>query len=219
MLEDQAATARAAIALYEATGNMARLDQARAIVEAAFGAFGDADGSFLMTATDATDVPLTRLRVATESATPSGTGMMAEVFARLWHLTGEPVWRDRASALISAFSGAGEQASGEQFGAMPTLLAASGLLEAGGSIVIVGGTDPGLAARLAAVARAASDPSICVVELEPGGAVGRRHPASDKTAGTAGAAAYICRGGVCGLPVNAEADLADLLRRSGGGAR
>ncbi len=43
---------------------------------------------------------------------------------------------------------------------MPTLLAAAGLLEDGGSVVVVHGSDPELAARLAGVARAASDPSL-----------------------------------------------------------
>ncbi len=88
--------ARAALALYEATGEAAYLAAAERLANAAQAAFGDWHGGFFTTAADATDVPLSRPRSAADNATPSGNGMMAEVLARLFHLTGEAHWRARA---------------------------------------------------------------------------------------------------------------------------
>ena len=89
LLEDQAAMARASLALFEASGEPARLAQAVRLAEAAVAAFSDGAGGFYTTAADATDVPLMRQRTAVDSATPAGIGVLAEVFARLWHLTGD----------------------------------------------------------------------------------------------------------------------------------
>jgi uncharacterized protein YyaL (SSP411 family) len=208
MLDDQAAMARAALALYEATGAPARLQQARDIVAAAEHWFADAGASYYTTANDADDVPFgpaERPRTAADNATPNGNGLMAEVLARLYHLTGEPHWRTRAEAVLTAFSGLGERSS-----AAPTLLAAADLLEECASVVIAGPpADPATQALLA-IARAAPDPAVCVLAAPD--AVPTSHPAHGKTAVAGRPAAYLCRGGVCGLAVTDPTELADRLR-------
>src|ERR1700721_1519090 len=98
LLDDQAAMARASLALFEATDDPARLEQAVRFADAARAAFPDGHGGYCTTAADATDVPLVRLRTAVDTATPSGNGVLADVFARLWHLTGDRAWRGRAEA-------------------------------------------------------------------------------------------------------------------------
>ena len=205
MLEDQAAMTRAALALHEATGEMRFLAVAERLANAAGAAFADGHGGFYATAADASDVPLTRPRTATDGVTPSGNGMMAEVFARLFHLTGDPVWRARATAVLTAFGGQPEQLTG-----MPCLLAAADVLEEGASVVIVG--EPAMAAALARAALSAADPAIVVLRAAATGALPLDHPAYGKTAGIYGAAAYVCRGNVCGLPI---ADPAALVRALG----
>ncbi len=207
LLEDQAAMARAGLALFEATGEPARLDQAIGHARAALAFYGDADGSFFTTAADAADIPAARPRSASDGATPSGNGLMAEVFARLFHLTGNPEWRGHAEALIRAFSGANGALV-----AMPTLLAAADLLEGATTVVIAGASDdPGVAA-LTAIAFASADPAICVLRAPDPGALPSEHPAHGKTA-DAEAAAYVCRAGVCGLPVTAAPALRAALDR------
>ncbi|MBU6498064.1 MAG: thioredoxin domain-containing protein [Rhodospirillales bacterium] len=211
LLDDQAAMARAALALFEATGATARLDQARAIATAAETWFADADGSYFTTAHDATDVPFGpqgRPRTPADNATPSGNGLLAETFARLWHLTGEPAWRRRAAAVLEAFSGLDDSLS-----AAPTLLAAADLLEEGASLVVAGDANAPASALLLACALAAPDPAICVLRVADGAALPATHPAHGKGPVAGAPAAYLCRGGVCGLPITDPAALAAALRR------
>lgn len=199
MLDDQAAMARAALALFEATGEPSRLQQAAGHAEAALAFFADADGSFFTSAADATDNPAGRPRSAQDNATPSGNGLMAEVFARLFHLTGEAGWRGHAEAVLRAFSGADRSLAG-----MPTLLAAADLLEDATVVVVVGD-----AGELAATALRSPDPATCVLRTSDTATLPSEHPAYGKPA----LGAYVCRGGVCSLPVTSPAALRELSRR------
>ncbi len=205
LLDDQAAMARAALALFEATGAPARRDQAIHLAEAAVVHFADGAGGYCTTAEDAADVPLARPRSAADDATPAGAGLLAEVFARLWHLTGDAVWRQRAEALLRAFAG-----TGAQFAGMPTLLAAADLLEAAAMVVIAGPAEDGRTAALARAALAAPDPAVVVLRAVAPDTLPVGHPAHGKPA--APPAAYVCRGGVCGLPETDPARLSAALR-------
>ena len=206
LLDDQAAMARASLALFEATGDPARLEQVVRFADAARAAFPDGHGGYCTTAADATDVPLVRLRTAVDTATPSGNGVLAEVFARLWHLTGDPAWRERAEALLRAFTG-----KPDQLAAMPSLLTAADLLEEGATVVIAGDPQHPLAQTLAAVALGAADPAVVMLRAARLDALPEGHPAYGKSAGAQGAAAYLCRRSVCGLPMVDGAALARAL--------
>ncbi|MGH7122370.1 MAG: thioredoxin domain-containing protein [Acetobacteraceae bacterium] len=202
LLEDQAAMARAALALYEATGEARRREAARRIVAATEAHFAEPDGAFYGAADDARDLPggaAARELVAEDHATPCGNGMLAEVFTRLFHLTGEDEWRVKAERLIGAFMG--------RAGAMvqsPGLLGAADLLMHGASVVISGGYP-----TLASMARKAPDPAVTVLEIDDPRDAPPNHPAAGKPRG-----AIMCRGGVCGLPVFDPTALAAMLRRT-----
>lgn len=99
LLDDQAAMARAALALFEATGRASYLADAPRLADAAQAWFGAPGSGYFATAADAPDVPLgpaARPHTPGDSATPSGNAMMVEVLARLYHLSGDPAWRTRA---------------------------------------------------------------------------------------------------------------------------
>jgi uncharacterized protein YyaL (SSP411 family) len=194
--------ARASLALFEATGDVGRLAQAIRLAEAALAAFTDGQGGYYTTAADAADVPLARPRTAADNATPAGNGLLAEVFARLWHLTGEAAWRERAEALLRAFTG-----NPDQLAAMPTLLAAADLLEEAATVVIAG--DP--AQPLAAAALEADDPAVVVLRAPNANALPAGHPAFGKPAAADGSVAYVCRRMVCGRPVADGKALAQAL--------
>ncbi len=124
--------------------------------------------------------------------------MLAEVFARLHHLTGEAVWRARSEALLRAYSGAGDRLS-----AMPTLLAAADLLEEAVVVVLVD------ADSLRQAALSGPDPATVVLSVAGTRSLPTAHPARGKPSG----AAYVCRRNVCGLPITDPGALSEALAR------
>ncbi|MBC7634827.1 MAG: thioredoxin domain-containing protein [Acetobacteraceae bacterium] len=211
LLDDHAVMARAALALFEATGTQSYLADAIAMAKAAETWFaGDGEGSYFTTASDATDIPLgpaARPRIAADNATPAGNGVMAAVLARLYHLTGDAAWRRRAEALLMAFGGLGDRLA-----AAPSLLAAADLLEAGTTVVVAGPQDAHATLDLLSAALAAPDPAVMVLRASDAHGLPRDHPAFGKTDIGGQAAAYLCRGNVCGLPITDPARLAAQLR-------
>jgi hypothetical protein len=201
LIEDQAAMLRAGLALYEATGNPDRLAQARRILTAAEVHFSDGAGAFYITAHDATDVPGPRGRNVADGPTPSGIGLMAENYARLYHLTGEDDFRAKAEAVLAAYGGRREMLT-----ASPVLLAAADFLENAACIVITGA-----APDLVRAALAAPDPAITVLQVPENATMPASHPAFGKP--TTRPAAFVCQSQRCALPVTTPAALRGLLRK------
>jgi uncharacterized protein YyaL (SSP411 family) len=205
LLDDYASMARAALALFEASGEPADLDAARRLASEALDLFGDGAGGVYLTAKDAADVPGARPRHAHDGATPSGVGLLAEVFVRLWHVTDETRWREAAEGLSHAFSGAPEG-----LGASPLLLMSADMLERGGLLVVDGPLDDPRAEALAAVALRAPDPSLTVLRLD------RRlwldGPPRGDLPQAAEPVAMLCQGQTCSLPVTTPEALDGLMR-------
>jgi uncharacterized protein YyaL (SSP411 family) len=203
LLEDQAAMLRAALALYEATGDTARLHQGLRILAAIEQNFADGAGAFFMAAQDATDVPGPRSRNVNDGPTPSGIGLMAENYARLHHLTGLAAYRDKADAVLAAYG-----AEPRMLAASPVLLAAADFLANAACIVITGGS-----AELAQAALSLADPAVVVLQVADGAELAPEHPAFGKHNATP--AAFVCRGGTCALPVTTPDALRAIAARHG----
>ena len=196
-LDDYAAMARAALALHEATGDAACLARAEAWVAALDAHYWDADGGgYFLTADDA-EALIVRTKSADDDATPSGNGLAADLLARLALITGEARYRDRADALIAAFSGQ----IGRNFFPLATLMNASEMLQQGAQVAIAGerGSDD-TAALLDAAFRAPAVARVIAV-AEPGTELPPSHPAHGKGQVDGKAAAYVCVGQTCSLPV------------------
>ncbi len=194
LLEDQAAMARAALALHEATGRPDRLQQAAHLAQAVLDWFGDGAGGFFMTPSDGADLPAGRVRNPLDNATPAGQGVIAGVFARLYHLTGEIRWRDHARAALAI-----QEQPTRPYAAMPSLLAAADLLENAATVVVTHPAHPDAAALIAA-ALASPDPATIVMRADTS-ALPAHHPAYGKATAQAAPAAYLCRGNTCSLPI------------------
>ncbi len=195
LLDDQAAMARGGLALFEATGDAARLAQAERLVRATEAHFADGHGGFYTTADDATDVPLARPRTAADNATPAGAGIIAEVYARLFHLTGDAAWRAHAEAALRAFN------DPERISGMPGVLSAADTLEEAATVVIAGDPADPRAQSLIATALRAPDPAVAVLRAPQPEALREGHPAHGKGPVAGSPAAYLCRRNVCGLPI------------------
>jgi len=205
LLDDYAAFARAALALFEATGEPPYLDDAVKLAHDAQARFGAEDGGFYLTASDAPDAPSVRSRLANDGATPSGVGLLAEVFVKLYHLTDAAVWRLAAEKLVRAFAGAAPR----QLTQRPLLMFASDALRRGGCIVVEGPLEAPEAQALAREALSAADPALSVFRLDralwPSGAPGGRPPLPQTPA------AMLCRGQTCGLPARTPSELKPFL--------
>jgi uncharacterized protein YyaL (SSP411 family) len=197
---------RAALALYEATGDEKRLTQALHILEATEQKFSDGAGAFFTTASDATDLPTGaeyRSRNVMDGPTPSGIGLMAENYARLYQLTGGAENRAKAEAVLAAYGGHPAALVGS-----PILLAAADTLANAACVVITGSGDK---SALHKTALAAADPAVCVLLVADGATLPESHPAHGKT--SAEPAAFVCQNNTCALPVTTPEALKGLLRQ------
>jgi uncharacterized protein YyaL (SSP411 family) len=195
-LDDYAAFARAALALHEATGEAGFLRDARALMAMLDMFFADQEDAYFFTDERASDV-IVRTRTGFDNATPAGNGIAAEVLVRLFYLTGENSFRDKATHVLSAFAGDIET---NAFG-YATLLRAAGLLADATQIAIIASHDDPATTELRAAAFQADVSCRIVMTARPEDALPETHPAYGKTQIDTAPTAYVCRGPVCSLPV------------------
>ena len=201
-LDDYAAMMRAALMLEEATGDRGYRARALGWLEVVERHYGGGAGGWFFTADD-TERLIVRARTAADNPTPSGNGMMVEVLARLWWLTGEAHYRQRAEAAVAAF--AGETA--RNMVPLSTLLNANALLQDAVQVVLAG--DDG---RLRRAVERVSLSSRVLAFIDAAETLPEGHPAAGKAAVEGRPTAYVCRGPVCSLPVTDPDGLEALLR-------
>jgi uncharacterized protein YyaL (SSP411 family) len=200
----------AALALHEATGGRSYLDQAvswQAVLERHYA--NPETGSYFLTADDAEGL-VVRPASTADDATPNPNGVTAQNLIRLAAFTGDQAYRDRADRLIDAVLAQG----GENLFGLVSLLNAIDMRLNLAEIVVTGeGASPLLDAALAlphlnrAVLRAPS------VDALPAS-----HPAQEKIKASSGAAAFICIGETCSLPVTSPEAIAQALDMARGAA-
>jgi hypothetical protein len=206
-VDDYANFCRAALALYEATFDAAYLAQAREWVALLDRHHWDiAEGGYFFAADDTGDL-IARVKTGADAAVPSGNGTLVGVLTRLALLTGEDSYRRRAETILAAFAGE----LGHNFFPLATLINNAELALQPVQIVLAGGADAaGVAALRRAVYRV-SLPNRVVLAVAPGAALPTDHPAHGKGAVGGWAAAYVCEGPVCSLPLTEPKALVDKL--------
>jgi len=197
MLDDYAQMARAALALYETTGDAAFLARAEEWMETAHEHYRDAAGGYFFTADDAATL-IVRTKSALDHAYPSGNAAMVECFARLFHLTGREVYRQCAEAAVTAFAGE----LGSHFPSMAALLNGWEVLAQGIRVTLVGPPDDPRRTALLRAAASVGDPKLVIApEPSPGPSLAGAPPVAEGEV-----AAIVCRGQSCSLPItDAEA--------------
>jgi uncharacterized protein YyaL (SSP411 family) len=206
-LDDYANMSRAGLVLLEATGDVAYLAQAErwvGLVEQYYGEPGKAGYFFA-----ASDTPglIVRNRTANDNPTPSGNGVMVEVLARLWLLTGKDAYYHAADAVVTAFSG---ELARNVF-PLSTLLNASEFLFTPVQVVLVGDRDEPRAAEMLRAMAQVSVPNRVIQTVAPGESLPDGHPARDKPQQDGAATVYVCRGQSCSLPITEPHALAAAL--------
>jgi len=210
IIDDYASMARAALTLEEATGDAAYRHQAERWVAVANRHYWDDAGGGYFLAADDTEALILRPKTALDNPNPAGNGVMAGVLARLFYLTGDLAYRNRADAVIAAFAGDVER---QMFG-FAALVNAAELLQRALQIVVRGRRGEAETETLLAAIRGVSLPNKILTVVPPEAALPRDHPAAGKQQLGGRATAYVCDGPVCSLPlVDPVALAADLIGR------
>jgi uncharacterized protein YyaL (SSP411 family) len=208
--EDYAFFLEASLALYEATFEASWLDLARWAADQAIELFGDdVKGGFYTSGTDA-EALLTRDKDLVDNAIPSANSVFALELQRLSHFLGEASYEQRGVGIIRLIRQAAEQ-SPTAFGHL--LAAVDFYTGSPREIVVIGGQDARDTDSLIATVRERFIPNKVVIAADdPGPSEARRIPLLEGRGRIDGrAAAYVCRGGVCDLPVTEAGDLREQL--------
>ena len=195
-LDDYAAMAGAALALYEADARPEYLEQARRWEKVADRRFWDTkQGGYFFTADDA-EPTIVRTRTAFDGATPNGNALMVGVLGRLYYLTGVAGYRERAEAVVRAFSGDLDRDAL----ALATLLNQAEFLERAVVVTLAGLPDAAGTHALRRAVTRVSLPDRVLMSVAPGTDLPPHHPAAGKTMVGGRPTAYICIGQSCGPP-------------------
>ncbi|HSI01626.1 MAG TPA: thioredoxin domain-containing protein [Reyranella sp.] len=206
-LDDYAAMARAGVALFEVTGEARHLDEAQALIAVLDRHFADAEaGAYFTTADDAADL-IVRGKHVHDNAAPAGNGMLVGVFARLWILTGDSRWHDKARAQVAAFAGELES----NFFPLMTLLNGYETLHSAVETVLVGDLSSPQTEALRRAILGRSLPDKVMRRLAPCVALPDTHPAFGKGLVDGKPTLYVCRNMACAPPITDPDEVARAL--------
>ncbi len=204
LASDFAAMIRAALALFEANGERGYLDQALTWQHALDAHYADKDtGGYYWSADDARDL-LLRPHSTADDATPNPNSVAVQNLVRLAVLAGDDKWRDRADHL---FDGILAIAGRSLFGHV-ALLNALDLRLSGAEIVITGQN----AEALVQAALRMPFTSRIVLRAPTAAALPVNHPAQEKLKAATGAAAFVCVGERCSLPVTSPDEISTAVK-------
>jgi uncharacterized protein YyaL (SSP411 family) len=206
LASDHANMIRAALALYEASGERAHFERALAWQGALDRHYANrATGGYFLTADDAEGL-VVRPNATADEATPNPNSVAAHNLLRLAVVTGQDAWHAQADRL---FDGVVPLAAGNIFMHL-ALFNALDLRLRGAEIVVAGegrGADALIAAALALPAL-----DRIVLRAASAEALSAAHPAQEKIKATREPAAFICVGERCSLPVTEPARIAQVVQ-------
>jgi uncharacterized protein len=203
LASDFAAMIRAALALYEATGDGRFLERALAWQSAFDSHYADPDtGGYYLSADDASDL-LLRPHSTQDDATPNPNSVAAQNLVRLATLAGNDTWREKADSLIDGILSTAER---NLFSHMALLNALDLRLRA--AEIIATGPD---AERFAQAGLKLPSLDRIVLRTRSTTDLPVSHPAQEKLKTTAGSAVFICVAERCSLPVTDSSQIASVV--------
>ena len=210
LASDHANMIRAALALYEASGERAYLERALTWQGALDRHYANrATGGYFLTADDAEGL-VVRPNATADEATPNPNSVAAHNLLRLAVVSGQDAWRAQADKL---FDGVVPFAADNIFMHLALFNALDLRLRAA-EIVVAGegrGADALIAAALALPAL-----DRIVLRAPTAEALSAAHPAQEKIKATREPAAFICVGERCSLPVTEPARIAEVVKEMRG---
>jgi hypothetical protein len=205
LASDFAFMIRAALSLYEATGERAYLDRALTWQTALDRHYANAEtGTYFLTADDAEGL-VVRPASTADDATPNPNAVIAQNLIRLAAFTGDHGFRDRADRLVEGVLSLGGNNLFMHVAALNAIDMRLGLAE-----IVVTGEGPA-ADALVTAALALPYVNRAVLRAPSADALPGSHPAQDKVKAAGGAAAFICVGETCSLPVTEPEQVAQVF--------
>ncbi|MBW8708047.1 MAG: thioredoxin domain-containing protein [Alphaproteobacteria bacterium] len=205
--DDYADMARAALQLWEVTGDARFIAQARAWTKVLDEHFWNKEiGGYCFYADDAEQL-FVRPRMLFDNPAPSVNGTMLIVLTRLALLTAETDYMGRASSLASTFGNEANrmiQGSGGYFVGFEYLI--NSLM-----IVVIGHKGNSRTQDLIRAYWSKPMPNGMVIQIEPGEPLPAQHPAHGRGMEGGQPTAYICQAGSCSTGFTSAAALADAL--------
>ncbi|HWA91286.1 MAG TPA: thioredoxin domain-containing protein [Rhizomicrobium sp.] len=206
--DDYAHMARAALALWEVTGEQRFLDHAQRWVLTLNEHFWDGImGGYYTTAEDS-DPLVVRTRSIYDQNQPPANAVMIGVLARLYMATGEIVYNERCFSLVRGLANEGLRvfmSMGSYFDNVE--FAASNL-----QIVIVGPKDSLKTRELVDAVRGRSLPNKLLTVIAPDQTLPEGHPARGKEMANGQPTAYVCQRNACSAPVTNAVALSQMLQ-------
>ena len=206
--DDYANMARAALALFQATSDRRYLDKACAWVHTLNEHFWDIQSGGYFYTSDDSDPLIVRSRMIFDQATPSANGTMISVLCRLYLLTADTGYRDRANALVDAYSGEISRA----YTSMPTYLVGLETVMASLQIVVIGPLANAKTHDLVAAVLGRSLPNLVLMVVDANQPLPQTHPAFGKAMENGQPTAYVCQRMTCSAPITNPVTLSQILQ-------
>ena len=207
-LDDYAGMIRASLTLNELTGEQKYIENAQSWITTIDKDFWDKNNDgYYFTPVSAREL-IVRTKSASDNATPGGNSVMAANLAKLYYLTGKHRYRERAEAILLAFSG--ELAS--NFFPFATLLNAAEFLQSAVQIAIIGNRKDKDCIDLLSEIYQQNLINKVITVIPPDGKLAGTHPAFGKTQVNHSATVYICQGKTCSLPITTAKELKHFFR-------
>ena len=205
--DDYAMMARAALHLWEVTGEARFLADAKRWVETLNQHFWDAQKGGYHTAGDDGEPLLVRARVLYDQAVPSANGLMTGVLTRLGLITGEGSYGQRARDQVDAFADEYVRA----WASCASYLTSLEVFASGFQIVIVGPRNNPRTQELIKAVWGKAVPNRLIYVVESGEALPLSHPAFGKGMQNGAPTAYLCQRNTCSTPITSAVTLSQVL--------
>jgi uncharacterized protein YyaL (SSP411 family) len=206
--DDYANMARAALFLWEATGEAAYLERAKAWTRVLDEQFWDLAQSGYAFSPPRDEPVQVRIRTAFDNQTPAANGLMLEVLARLFYVTGDQAYGERVNALITAFSGDVPQG----YLQMGSFLNGFEFCVLAVQLVIIGPSNDSRTHDLINAVFGRALPNRILIVVPPGQTFPEGHPMHGKTMQNGQPTAYVCQGQTCSPPVTSAVSLSQMLQ-------
>jgi uncharacterized protein YyaL (SSP411 family) len=206
--DDYAHMARAALTLWETTGDARYLARAKAWVHYLNEHFWDAQfGGYLLNS-DESDALAGRIRSVYDSSQPCANGIMPAILSKLFMVTLDPAYRERTNALLDAFSGEVSRS----YQSMTSFVNSLEMVVTGVQIIVIGPLSNPKTHELMSAVMGRALPNKLLMRLDPGEAMPEGHPAFGKTMDGGRPTAYICQRNVCSAPITNPVTLSQGLQ-------